>query len=101
MITDNEVEGLPVRRPYWLIREWWQYVTDDSRCPDKSHGDDEIFNGRWWWWLADKWQGPIQLVAYLFRCQCRARGHPYGVVWFNVGGTEPDQHCYGCGEDLG
>jgi hypothetical protein len=87
--------------PHWLIKEWWQYVLDDSRCYDKTHGNDEIFNGRWWWWLADRWVRPSEFLAYLFRCACRARGHPYGVHFYNVGGLEPNMHCYGCGEDLG
>lgn len=85
----------------WLMKEWWAYVLDDSRCPDKTQGGDELFNGRLWWWLADKWSKPFYFAAYLFRCQCRARSHPYGVGWYNVGGLEPDMDCQGCGEDLG
>jgi len=50
---------------------------------------------RWWWsYLLDGCSGPENFV-------CRVRGHPYGIVWFNVGGTEPDMHCKNCGEDLG
>jgi len=32
---------------------------------------------------------------------CRVKGHPYGVVWYNLSGDEPDMSCNGCGEDLG
>jgi hypothetical protein len=98
-------QGKPVYRPFWLLREWWQYVLDDSHCHDKTCGDDEWLNGWFWRWLSShdwRWTKRVNRVAaFLFRCQCRARNHPYGVVWFNVGGLEPDMTCYGCGEDLG
>ena len=32
---------------------------------------------------------------------CRWRGHPCGVIWYDVSGTEPDMHCKNCGDDLG
>ena len=32
---------------------------------------------------------------------CRWRCHPYGVVWYNLNGLEPDMHCKNCGDDLG
>lgn len=32
---------------------------------------------------------------------CRIKNHPYNVVWFNVGGLEPDMRCQNCREDLG
>jgi hypothetical protein len=32
---------------------------------------------------------------------CRMNGHKCGVVWYNVGGDEPDMHCKNCGDDLG
>lgn len=103
--VNEALEGTPVRRPYWLLREWWAYVLDDSRCLDKTHGDDEWLNGRLWQWIQNhdwRWSWWIsRQLAYLFRCQCRARNHPYGVGWYNVGGLEPDMTCTGCGEDLG
>lgn len=87
---------------HWLLRDWWAYVLDDSRCRDKTAGSDEILNNKLWWWLAaGRWDAPLRLAGYIFRCQCRARNHPYGVGWYNVCGTEPDMHCQGCGEDLG
>lgn len=89
------------QRPNWTFIDWWYFVFDDSRCRDKTHGDDEVFNGRWWWKLADYWSGPIRSVSYLFRCYCRASNHSYGVGWYNLTGLEPDMHCRGCGEDLG
>lgn len=104
-ITHALDEGRPVYRPYWLLREWWTYVLDDSRCPDKTRGDDEWLNGRLWRWIQNhdwRWSWWIsRQLAYLFRCQCRARNHPYGVGWYNVMGLEPDMDCTGCGEDLG
>jgi hypothetical protein len=32
---------------------------------------------------------------------CRLKGHPKGVIWYNVGRIEPDMTCRGCGDDLG
>lgn len=105
VIIDDENNGTPIRRPCWLLREWWSYVLDDSRCHDKTYSNDEWLNGRLWRWLSShdwRWAEQVsRAAAYLFRCQCRARSHPYGVVWYNVGGLEPDMHCNGCGEDLG
>jgi hypothetical protein len=37
----------------------------------------------------------------LKRIICRTKGHPNGVVWYNVSGTEPNMTCVDCGEDLG
>lgn len=31
---------------------------------------------------------------------CRIRGHD-GPIWYNPGGSEPNMHCTGCGDDLG
>ena len=53
------------------------------------------------WFLPTFW-------AYLFERPrswrafwCRARGHPCGVVFYNVCGFESDMHCKNCGDDLG
>ena len=94
-------DDVVLHRPYWLIKEWWQYVLDDSRCPNKSVGDDEVLNGRLYWWVSERFPILNHFCAYLFRCQCRARNHPYGVAWYNAGGYEPDMRCQGCGENLG
>lgn len=60
----------------FLTLTWWRYVLDDSRS-DHGYG------------------------SWLERFLCRWRHHPCGVVFYNTGGTEPDMHCLGCGEDLG
>lgn len=60
----------------WLTRTWWRYLLDDSRA-DKDYGT----------WLSRAW--------------CRLEHHRCGVWFCNVGGTEPDYRCKGCGEDLG
>lgn len=52
------------------------------------------FTYNWWKYLLQK---PFSLRT-LF---CRVRKHPYGVVWFNPSGTEPDMSCKNCGDDLG
>jgi hypothetical protein len=61
--------------PYWLTRVWWAYVLNDSQA-DSGYGN----------WFSRAW--------------CRAQGHPAGVWFYNAGGTEPNMHCKGCGEDL-
>lgn len=86
---------------HYFYREWWAYVLDDSRAR-KDYGP---FNE--WMWRENPFTGECvrnRLAGfgnYLARCLCRGRGHPAGVFFYNVGGTEPDMHCMGCGEDLG
>lgn len=86
---------------YFLYREWWAYVLDDSRA-DKDYGPiGEWFPLRNPWsgdWITNPFARPVNWLA---RVICRWRGHPAGVYFYNVGGTEPDMHCKGCGEDLG
>ena len=57
----------------WLTLDWWKFLLERPK----------VGQSRWtcFW--------------------CRARGHPAGVWWFNVGGLEPDMHCMNCGDDLG
>jgi len=39
-------------------------------------------------------------VSRLEAVWCRLNGHA-GVVYFNIGGLEPDMHCKRCGDYLG
>lgn len=39
-------------------------------------------------------------VTWLTALLCRATYHKRGVVWHNVGGSEPDMTCKSCGDDL-
>lgn len=41
------------------------------------------------------------LRSYFISAICRFKGHSCGVVWFRIGGFEPDMTCKNCGEDLG
>lgn len=52
------------------------------------------FTREWWAYLLDGCRGWKHFL-------CRARGHPCGVWWYNVGGLEPDMHCKDCGDHLG
>lgn len=82
---------------YLITLTWWKYVLDDSRA-DKQYGpwDDSFI------WRGDYVRNPVATVVnYISRFLCRWRGHPAGLVWYNVGGLEPNMHCNGCGEDLG
>lgn len=51
----------------------------------------------WWKFLLGK---PADGISRWTAFWCRARGHPYGVVWYNMG-LEPDMHCKNCYDDLG
>ena len=51
----------------------------------------------WWEFLLGK---PADEISRWTAVWCRARGHPYGVVWYNMG-AEPDMHCKNCYDDLG
>lgn len=52
----------------------------------------------WWKYLFENRHGEIGIIRTAI---CRARNHPSGVIWYNVGGLEPDTHCKNCGDDLG
>lgn len=56
----------------WTSREWWSYLLEP----------------------VDYDQSRIRTII------CRAKGHPYGVVWYTTG-DEPDMTCKNCGDDLG
>ncbi len=56
------------------------------------------FHLSWWKYLFEK-KDPYE--SWFTVLWCRMRGHPYGVVWYNPGGMEPDMSCNGCGDDLG
>ena len=66
------------------------------RPPPGPQGETSM---KWFTW---------QWYAYLFKdCTglrnfiCRAKGHPYGVWYYNPDGLEPDMRCRNCGENLG
>jgi len=59
--------------------EWWQ--TLPRRLVWLAQGD---------WW-----------VTRLGQWVCERTAHAPGVVWYNVGGDEPDMRCKRCGKDIG
>ncbi len=68
---------------HWFTLGWWQYLL---ASPSNAMTSDS------WYWQVRVW---LQAVG------CRARGHPYGVVYYNPNGSEPDMTCTNCGDDLG
>lgn len=57
-------------------------------------------------WLSFLWYkylfSNIPIDSNIFKSVvCRLQKHKCGVVWYNIGGVEPDMHCKNCGEDLG
>ena len=69
---------------YWTTdTEAWQYYFG------APHGD-----------TCDPWHylgNPVR--TYLTTVWCRMHHHPAGPVFFNPGGSEPDESCKNCGED--
>ena len=71
---------------YWLTgAEPWQYFFG------APHAMYETRYGRWHYF-----GNPV--VTYCKTVWCRLRGHPAGQVFYNPGGTEPDESCRNCGE---
>jgi hypothetical protein len=66
---------------------------------------DLLAPGAWGYLLSPlrdrHYPGTSPAINWLRAIWCRWRGHPEGVWWFNAGGSEPDMHCKGCGDDLG
>lgn len=56
----------------WFTKDWWAYLLAPK-------ADD---------------------IAWFEVIQCRMKGHPHPVVWYNPNGNEPDMTCTGCGDDL-
>ena len=52
------------------------------------------FTVSWWKYLLAK---PLSFRAFI----CRIKGHPAGIVFYNLNGQGPDYHCKNCGDDLG
>ncbi len=59
------------------------------------------FTLNWWKYLFEKREHCSKDIPMISVIICRARGHPCGVVWYNLNGLEPDMHCKNCGDDLG
>lgn len=95
--------------------EWWRW----KRALFTDDGDDEAGPGweaMWshrlragayslgarlkWNWLTDWEPDPLSSVRWLYRFNCRRRGHPAGIVYYSSG-YEPDTHCKDCGMDIG
>lgn len=57
----------------WLSKNWWKYLFA-PKAEDVS------------WWVT---------------FNCRRKGHPCGIVFYNPSGYEPDTTCRDCGDDLG
>lgn len=55
------------------------------------------FTKDWWQYLLIKNKDTSRLTTFI----CRIKGHPYGVIWYNANGLEPDMHCKNCYDDLG
>ena len=69
----------------WFTLSWWRYLFHE----DKYSGETS--------WSLSRYSE----INKIQRAWCRARGHPAGPVWNNVGGLEPDMSCQYCGDDCG
>lgn len=59
----------------WFSKTWWKYLLEKPKHPEYCN-----------WW---------------YRILCRLKGHPNGVIFYNISGNEPDMRCKNCYDDLG
>jgi len=57
-----------------------------------------LFRVSFWKYLLEKPADGINLWTAFW---CRLSGHRCGVIFYNVGGDEPDYRCKNCFDDLG
>ena len=109
--TQNGWEAWVLRVwPKWLTIEWYRYLFGDPGDRWHRAGTTAWLNlpvwGEWRYWLRNgeslrlRW---IRLTeeTRLERIWCRLKGHPNGMVFYNVNGYEPDTSCVDCGEEIG
>jgi len=67
-----------------------------SKCGHRAI-DDAV-----WYYVTsiDGWKYLLHKPFSIRALLCRLGGHKCGVIWYNVGGSEPDMHCSNCGDDL-
>lgn len=58
----------------WFSLYWYKYL---FAKPDDPH-------------YTDFWK----------RLLCRIRGHPYGIIYYNINGIEPNYQCKNCGDEI-
>lgn len=56
------------------------------------------FTKSWWKYLLAPRADEISFIRAFI---CRIKGHPCGVIYYNICGSEPDMTCINCGDDLG
>lgn len=108
-LRDKIMTFLINRIGLWITVDWWRFVLDDSRA-DKEYGPFIVHYHNLPHFIperiAERWdfeyRWPFKVFGnWLSRCRCRANQHRCGVWFYNPNGYEPDNHCKGCGEDLG
>ena len=57
---------------------------------------------RLWWWkyLFEHTNENYSDIGIFRRALCRARNHPYGVIWYDLHSEDPDLHCKYCGDNF-
>lgn len=65
---------------HWLTKSWWKYLFLEI----------DAKNQKFW-----------RTVGCRRRGHCNKLGEPYGVIFYNPNGWEPDMTCLNCGDDLG
>ena len=74
------LDDVRVNLPRVLFPSWYAYMF--------RRADEPYYASNWW------------IVDWAIRLWCRLRGHPAGIVFYNVGGLEPDYTCKGCGDQI-
>jgi len=54
----------------------------------------------WYKYLFEKKSTYYYNVPWEVVILCRIKNHPCGPVYYNPCGTEPDNHCINCGDEL-
>ena len=78
---------------WWSI---WSYILGPRTQSQRYRTGKELFVGPWQlgelsWYEISRWE----------IIKCRYQGHPRGIVYYNPGGFEPDDHCKTCDERIG
>jgi len=60
---------------------------------------------KWKWFCAD-WhryllKPPARGIPRWLAIWCRISSHPFGVIYYNLNGLEPDMRCQNCHDELG
>lgn len=92
-------EGRPIIPDRWCRGEA-DKLNWLGRALNAYHHGTRWIHLEWWGWVLGRRKEPNSGVSWGKTAWCRATGHR-GIIYWNPGGLEPDNHCRGCGEEIG